>query len=89
MLKILLKIWPALMPALIYFIWYVKNYRNRDVKIRDEFLEKKDRYRFYAILSCGIIFILLVVYYVAIVEPTPERALIDSRLPLDASTGEK
>lgn len=86
MLKFLWKIWPAITPVIIYLVWYYIATIKKDVKIRDDFIEKKNRYRFYAIISCGIITIALMISFAFDIEPTPDRANIDSRLPVDAST---
>lgn len=73
MVKIIFKLWPALTPILIYLLWLMIASRKKDIKVKDEFLEKKQKYRFYALSSCGFIAIFMMIIYGAIAEPTPEK----------------
>ncbi len=58
MIKILLKIWPALIPVIIYLVWvYVAN--RKDIKVLDEYFEKRKRYGFYTLIATGLLIILL------------------------------
>ncbi|HCR85199.1 MAG TPA: hypothetical protein DIV86_00820 [Alphaproteobacteria bacterium] len=62
MLKVLLQLWPALVPLTIYLIWYFRTVKKTDVKVYDEFAEKAKAYRFYAIIISGVVIIAMLAY---------------------------
>lgn len=69
MIRILLKIWPALIPVIIYFIWlYLAS--KKDIKVHDEFFEKKKRYKFYTLVATGLMIILLLLWEGITLKPS-------------------
>lgn len=62
MFKALLGLWPALIPIILYFLWFYKTNKNIDAKVYDEYAEKAKKYRFYAIILSGVIIIAMLVY---------------------------
>lgn len=69
MIKILIEIWPALIPSVIYGVWYYRNIASKeDAKLYDFVLERKKRYAFYALITSALIVIFMLVYF-ALSEP--------------------
>jgi hypothetical protein len=62
MFRALLGLWPALIPIALYLIWFYKTNKKTDVKVYDEYAELAKKYRFYAIISSGVIIIAMLVY---------------------------
>ena len=62
MLNILMKILPALLPLIIFAIWYVVNTR-KDIKVVDDFEETKKRYMIRATIASCLIGICLMVFW--------------------------
>ena len=78
MLKIILKCWPAFTPIIIFTIWYLfTTFKNKDIKVYDEFLEKKKRYMYLTLIFTCIAIISMGVY-LALSEPATDRSVVES-----------
>lgn len=85
MLKIILKFWPAFTPVLIFTIWYLfTTFKNKDIKVYDEFLEKKKRYMYFTLIVSCIIIIAMAIY-LALSEPATDREAITHDMVLKSS----
>ena len=75
MIKILIKLWIALIPLIIFGVWYLRAVRlNRvtnDPKVYDVFIEKKKRYIFYTLVASSSLVILMLIYFAVSEKPTP------------------
>lgn len=79
MLKIILKFWPAFTPVLIFVIWYLfTTFKKKDIKVYDEFIEKKKRYMYLTLIFTCIAIISTGVY-LALSEPATDRSIVEGR----------
>jgi hypothetical protein len=62
MFRAFIELLPALIPVVLYLLWYYKNFYGKDIKIYDEHLEKVRTYRFYAIIVSGLIALAIFAY---------------------------
>ncbi len=87
MIRILIELWPALIPATIFGIWYFRavghHKRSNDPKVYDVFLEKKKKYMFYTLVSSSILVIAMLLYFAFSQPATPhieiENDQVDAR----------
>lgn len=73
MLFAILKFLPAFLPVAIYIAWFLWSSKKQDIKIYDDILEKRKKYRFYAIISTGALIILIQLYYAFTIKPNTDN----------------
>ncbi len=64
MLSVLFRLWPALIPLIIFGIWYLRAVKTKEMPgVYDVFIEKKKKYMFYTLIASFTLVILTLLYY--------------------------
>ncbi len=64
MLKVLLRLWPAFLPTIVFGIWYLRAVKNKEIPgVYDAFIEKKKRFMYYTLIATFLMVIGTLLYY--------------------------
>lgn len=64
MLTAFIRFWPILVPLIIFIVWYINARHNLDIKVIDQFRERRSKYLMYALISSAVIAIICSGVYV-------------------------
>jgi hypothetical protein len=80
MLTALIRFWPILVPLIIFIVWYINARHNLDIKVIDQFRERRAKYLMYALISSAVIAIICSAVYVLSRQDNTHQEYVPARV---------